>query len=245
MDIAEVKKNFLRVQERGWFYPGLTERKFPRGSRKGYREAAVLFLINKELKVMVNKRSMSVGSYKGQACLPGGSAEQSDTSLIHTALREAQEEVDLNPRDVEVICTLPPTVTTLPVVTLVTPVVAITEVNLSKLDLQPDPAEVDCIYWVPLEFFISSPRVLRRMESTTVYGLNFTDPSMNMKHFIYGLTASLCMALSSIALQRPVAIPFEPYFVKETSLDEQNNSIVLWHGALITVIAVDKLISKL
>jgi len=247
MDIAEIKKNFLKVQEKGWFYSGAPKAlKFPPGkSPKGYREAAVLFLIDKELRVMINKRSMSVGSYKGQACLPGGSVERSDQSLISTALREAQEEVDLNPRDVEVICTLPPTFTIVPSMSLVTPVVAITKVDPRKLDLQPDPAEVDSIYWVPLEFFISSPNVLRRTKLNIVYGLNFTDPNTNVAHFIYGLTALICMTLSSIALQRPVATPeFEPYFIKEISRDEQSDSIVLCSSRVNTVIAIDK-ISKL
>ncbi len=249
MDIRRVKTRILRAREQGWFTPETPHLEFQRrgNSPRGYREAAVLFLINKDLKVLVTKRSMEVSSFKGQACLPGGSFEQNDKSLISTALREAQEEVGLNPRDVEVVCAFPPCYTIYPTLTLVTPVVAITMVNTDSLNLQPDPTEVDSLYWVPLQFFIGcKKRLLKRSGLLAVYGFDFEDPDTKLCHFIYGLTSHLCMYLSSLVLHATVlhAPHYKPYFIKEASPDQQNSDLMVLHMAKI-VDYVDNTISKL
>lgn len=41
-------------------------------------------------------------------CFPGGKREPGDRDDIHTALREAEEEVGLPPGKVQVVCTLFP-----------------------------------------------------------------------------------------------------------------------------------------
>lgn len=53
--------------------------------------------------LLVTKRSMSVEHHKGEISFPGGRAEESDKDLVSTALREAEEEISLSPRDVEVL----------------------------------------------------------------------------------------------------------------------------------------------
>lgn len=231
MDIDQVKANILRVQERGWFVPGsLMIDKWPRGkSPKGYREAAVLFLINQDLKVLLTKRSMSVSNFKGHSCLPGGSLESNDRSLLETALREAQEEVNLDPKDVEVVCALPPIFTIHPSLTIVTPVVAITRMDTSQLKLCPNPAEVDALYWVPLQFFISSPPTRTMVTTSTTHAFDFLDPETEEVHVIYGLTAYVCIILSSIALQKhPANVPeHKAYLIKETAADDQGIKLLL------------------
>jgi 8-oxo-dGTP pyrophosphatase MutT (NUDIX family) len=53
--------------------------------------------------ITVTKRSMSVEHHKGEISFPGGRVESGDKGLVGTALREAQEEIGLDPKDVEVL----------------------------------------------------------------------------------------------------------------------------------------------
>ena len=62
-----------------------------------------LFAREKQYHVLYTQRSDEVNFHKGQVCFPGGTREESDSSLLATALREVQEEIGLNPEDVEVI----------------------------------------------------------------------------------------------------------------------------------------------
>lgn len=44
----------------------------------------------------------------GEVCLPGGKRDLEDPDDVHCALREAQEELGLNPNTVQIIAQLPP-----------------------------------------------------------------------------------------------------------------------------------------
>ncbi len=48
------------------------------------------------------------GLHGGQLAAPGGKHDTDDDSLLATALREAQEEIGLDPEQVEVLAELPP-----------------------------------------------------------------------------------------------------------------------------------------
>lgn len=52
------------------------------------------------------------GRHGGQVALPGGIHDRRDADLLATALREAHEEIALDPRGVEVLATLPAVDTT-------------------------------------------------------------------------------------------------------------------------------------
>ncbi|HDP25911.1 MAG TPA: CoA pyrophosphatase [Deltaproteobacteria bacterium] len=70
------------------------------------RKSAVLIPLiweKGEPQIIVTKRSMDVEHHKGEISFPGGRAEECDGSHIQTALREAQEEIALDPEDVEVL----------------------------------------------------------------------------------------------------------------------------------------------
>jgi 8-oxo-dGTP pyrophosphatase MutT (NUDIX family) len=53
--------------------------------------------------VLLTERSEEVDFHKGQVCFPGGRREPSDSSLLQTALREAEEEISLKAEDVEIL----------------------------------------------------------------------------------------------------------------------------------------------
>ena len=60
--------------------------------------------------LILTKRTEDVPTHKGQIAFPGGGFEAGDGDLISTALRETQEEIGLEPGDVEIIGTLDDTV---------------------------------------------------------------------------------------------------------------------------------------
>ena len=57
----------------------------------------------RELHLLLNKRSESVEDHKGEVSFPGGRMDEGDGSLLDTALREAHEEVGVRPEDVRVL----------------------------------------------------------------------------------------------------------------------------------------------
>jgi 8-oxo-dGTP pyrophosphatase MutT (NUDIX family) len=70
------------------------------------RRAAVLVPIlieGEEARVVYTVRKDDLADHAGQISFPGGSIESGDGSLMETALREAEEEIDLSPELVEVV----------------------------------------------------------------------------------------------------------------------------------------------
>src|SRR5438309_11875519 len=61
--------------------------------------------------IVLTKRSMQVETHKGQISFPGGYREATDFDLLHTALREAEEEVGIRGTDVTVLGRLAPVTT--------------------------------------------------------------------------------------------------------------------------------------
>lgn len=74
------------------------------------RPSAVLMLFGAGLQgpdLLLTERSYGLRSHPGQLSFPGGSADPGDTGPVETALREAREEVGVDPTGVEVIGCLP------------------------------------------------------------------------------------------------------------------------------------------
>jgi len=78
----------------------------------GLRTAAVLLPVfrdaEQELRVVLVVRADDGGQHGGQLGLPGGKPEPGDADLLATALREAEEEVGLQPDTVDVVTALEP-----------------------------------------------------------------------------------------------------------------------------------------
>ena len=111
---------------------------------------APLFERDGELHAVFTKRRAHLRLHAGQISFPGGRPEPGDEDLIHTALREAQEEIGLDPASVVLVGALAPTPTVVtdiaiyPVVGLIPPpatawipavdeVEAVIEASLTKL----------------------------------------------------------------------------------------------------------------
>ena len=74
------------------------------------REAAVLVLFGPRDnfgEVVIIERASHLKAHPGQPAFPGGRVEEGDSSLAQTALREAREEIGLDPNSVEVLGELP------------------------------------------------------------------------------------------------------------------------------------------
>lgn len=68
--------------------------------------AAVLIPLvwhNEEWHLLYTRRTDTVESHKGQVSFPGGACDEGETTPEQTALREAEEEIGLDPRDVQVL----------------------------------------------------------------------------------------------------------------------------------------------
>ena len=58
---------------------------------------------DEEWHLLYTRRTDTVDSHKGQVAFPGGACDDGETTAEQTALREADEEIGLNPKDVRVL----------------------------------------------------------------------------------------------------------------------------------------------
>ncbi len=120
------------------------------------REAAVLVPILErkgDLSIVYIRRSDHVESHRGQVAFPGGRVEPADRTLLDTALREAREEVGLDPECVDVLGGFS-TMSTLTSGMAVAPFVGLVT---REVTFRPDPSEVAEVFEVPLGA-LSDPR---------------------------------------------------------------------------------------
>ncbi|OON63929.1 CoA pyrophosphatase [Massilia sp. KIM] len=136
--------------------------------------------------VLLTRRTEHLSSHAGQISFPGGGAEEGDSSLIETALREAEEEIGLHRRHVEIIGVLPEHLTISAF--RVTPVVALVE---PPVDLQADPGEVAEVFEVPLAWLMDGMHHQRRTLDLPE-GVRRSFYAMPYEqYFIWGATAAM------------------------------------------------------
>ena len=63
----------------------------------------LLYRKNDGYVVLLNKRSDTVDHHRSEVSFPGGRRDETDASLLHTALRETHEEIGVLPDDVDVL----------------------------------------------------------------------------------------------------------------------------------------------
>ncbi len=158
-------------------------------------EAAVLVPLierGEALTVLLTQRTDHLDDHPGQISFPGGRCEPSDAGALHTALREAQEEIGLTASSVSVIGYLEP----LAVVTgfAVAPVVGFVAGNTT---FTPDPFEVADVFEVPLDFFLDEAN--RRQTERNIHGtlLPFSEYQFEGRR-IWGATAMIIHDLTKL-----------------------------------------------
>jgi 8-oxo-dGTP pyrophosphatase MutT (NUDIX family) len=144
---------------------------------KNSRIASVLILLypNKEsIYTVFMQRPVYDGIHSGQISFPGGKVEPNDENIIHTALREANEETGVVPEKISVINTLTPLF--IPVSNiLVTPVVGWTN---EKPIFKHQPDEVDFLIEAELKRFMD-PDIIRTKP------LSIRGKMIDVKYFDY------------------------------------------------------------
>lgn len=158
-----------------------------------FKKASVLIPIiddTKGLRVLLTKRAQHLKHHPGQISFPGGRAEPSDKDLIHTALREAQEEIGL-PSDVVKIVGKLNRINTISGYQ-VTPVVGFIPKGIA---FSMDTNEVEEIFSVPLKHFLNvnnhqTVMVHKEEQSYPVYFMPYKA------HNIWGATAAILKDLA-------------------------------------------------
>jgi 8-oxo-dGTP pyrophosphatase MutT (NUDIX family) len=153
-----------------------------------------LFEHQQELSLLFIRRASTLRAHSGEIAFPGGSVEPTDASLTETALREAWEEVGLDPGRVEVLGAMSPVFTVVSNF-LIAPVVGYLPQGPGELRVQA--SEVAEIIVAPLAA-LADPAILRvehwtRGEQTrTVYFFDYKT------YCIWGATGRILYALLSL-----------------------------------------------
>lgn len=151
--------------------------------------------------VILTKRTQDLSTHAGQVSFPGGRAESTDATAEQTAIREASEEIGLDPAAVRVWGRLPDYLTATGF--RIAPVIA--RVDAQAAAFARDQREVEEIFHVPLSFLMNPAnhqvRLLPAERSPTgelirFYAMPFrgealTSPGQIQEFFIWGATASM------------------------------------------------------
>lgn len=166
-------------------------RREPRLGDRVPTDAAVLLpLVQRDaLTVLLTQRAAHMPTHSGQVAFPGGKVDAGDASAVAAALREAWEEVGLEPDGVEVLGTLPAYTTGTGFV--ITPVVGLVAPQPAW---RPDPREVDAVFEVPLDFLMNPAHHRRHGmhwegEWREWFAMPYADGAI--ERYIWGATAGM------------------------------------------------------
>ncbi len=137
------------------------------------------------LTMLLTQRTAHLTDHAGQISFPGGRAEDYDASPTDTALREAEEEIGLERRHVEVLGSLPDYYTGTGY--RVTPIVALIQ---PPFELKADPSEVAEIFEVPLAFLMDGQNH-QRLSVQLAGGSRSFYAMPYERFFIWGATAGM------------------------------------------------------
>lgn len=156
---------------------------------RGGTDAAVLLPLHgwpEKPGLIFTERRADMRRHAGEISFPGGRRDEGDADFAATALREAEEEIGLDPATVELCGALPPAATFVtgyrihPYVGLVA--------DPSELNLEPNPAEVETV----LAFSLAGLRNGYAMRRLIRRGVPIHTPTYEVDgHLIWGATARI------------------------------------------------------
>lgn len=154
----------------------------------GDRPAAVLIPVmehGSDTSLIFTRRTHTLAAHPGQVSFPGGGTEAGDADAAATALREAHEEIGIEPASVEIVGHLDvyPTTTGF----AVTPVVGVLG---ERVDYRIDPIEVAEVFEVPLDYLLDPANY--QIEGRDFGGVNVRYFVVRHgEHRIWGATAGM------------------------------------------------------
>ena len=149
------------------------------------------------LTVLLTERASQLAKHAAQISFPGGRLEDSDADVAAAALREAQEEIGLDPSRVRVFGYLPDHLVfsgfrVTPVLSLVTP----------PFDLTPNPAEVAAVFEVPMSHVFDAGNHQARMRRVGDEDMLLFDIPWQ-EHSIWGATAGMLLTFVRMVQEEP------------------------------------------
>jgi 8-oxo-dGTP pyrophosphatase MutT (NUDIX family) len=149
--------------------------------------------------LIYTQRSNNLSTHSGEVSFPGGKVDEMDTSLFGTALRESNEEISLNGKDVTQLGKLNYLISRHKIE--VNPFVATVDQPQS---LEPND-EIQEIFTVPLDFLLDSKNVQR--ETIERDGATWQVPTWNIKdQKIWGLTAIITLNFLNVCFDANIEI---------------------------------------
>ena len=147
-----------------------------------------------EITVLLTQRTDHLTDHPGQISFPGGRVEPTDADAAATALREAHEEIGLEPSFVDVLGAMPTYTTGTGFI--VTPVVAFVRPGFV---VKADPFEVAEVFEVPLAFLMNPANHRRhaievagvRREFLSIPWDGLDDQGQPRRYFVWGATAAM------------------------------------------------------
>ncbi len=163
--------------------------------RDGLKPAAVLVPVigrDSGASVLLTIRPEAMADHAGQIAFPGGKIDTVDTTLAAAALREAREEVGLEPERARILGRSEDIRTSTGF--HIFPVVATVEKGFVP---RPHPREVADVFEVPLDFLMQSDNCLTRR--VPWHGTLVTSSVYDYQgRFIWGATARIIRTLSAL-----------------------------------------------
>jgi 8-oxo-dGTP pyrophosphatase MutT (NUDIX family) len=152
--------------------------------------------------IIYTQRSSQVSTHSGEVSFPGGMMEDEDQSLFHTALRESQEEMDLDPKLVEPLGGL--------------------NFLISRFDIEVNPyvgvikeepklianAEIEEIFEVPISYLLDKENIETQTFQRDKMQLEMPTWYYNNQK-IWGLTAMITADLLNICFDADISIGIE------------------------------------
>ena len=144
--------------------------------------------------LLYTRRARALSSHSGQVSFPGGKEEEADRDLVHTALRETEEELGIPASAVEVWGEMPALSSSRTGEYTATPVVGHVG-DYSSLQLTPSSGEVSSVFTVPLSTLADPGNHGYTQFRAGKTGWSLPVYYGQVPHVIWGLTAIITFQL--------------------------------------------------